>query len=85
MMFGTDPVAIDRLLLDVIENQRKAEGAISVWDRSPESLVSDANAVLVTEPNRNRYIREPGHIEFAARFGLGEYDIRKIRVQRIEL
>ena len=38
MMFGTDPVAIDRLLLDVIEAKRKAEDAISVWDRSPERL-----------------------------------------------
>ena len=26
IMFGTDPVAIDRLLLDIIDNKRKAEG-----------------------------------------------------------
>ena len=38
IMFGTDPVAIDRLLLDIIENKRKAEGVLSIWDRSPESL-----------------------------------------------
>ena len=35
IMFGTDPVAIDRLLLDIIEDKRKAEGVISIWDRSP--------------------------------------------------
>ena len=33
MKFGTDPVAIDRLLIDIIDNKRKQEGAISVWDR----------------------------------------------------
>src|SRR3954452_7107285 len=36
IMFGTDPVAMDRLLIDIIENKRKAENAISVWERSPQ-------------------------------------------------
>ena len=31
--FGTDPVAIDRFLIDVINDKRKQEGAISVWER----------------------------------------------------
>ena len=35
IMFGTDPVAIDRLLLDIIEKERRAHGAISIWDRLP--------------------------------------------------
>ena len=30
MKFGTDPVAMDRLLIDIIDEKRKAEGAISV-------------------------------------------------------
>ena len=38
ILFGTDPVAIDRLLLDIIEDKRRAEGVLSVWDRSPASL-----------------------------------------------
>jgi hypothetical protein len=38
IMFGTDAVAMDRLLIDIIENKRKAEGAPSVWDRSPANL-----------------------------------------------
>ena len=33
MKFGTDPVAIDRFLIDVIDDKRKQEGAISVWER----------------------------------------------------
>src|SRR5206468_3488436 len=41
ILLGTDPVAIDRLLLDIIENKRKAEGAISIWDRSPKYLRVD--------------------------------------------
>ena len=33
----------------------------------------------------DRYLREPGHIEYASRLGLGVYDIKKIQVRRIEL
>src|SRR5438445_2544476 len=38
ILFGTDPVAIDRLLLDIIEEERKRHGARSIWDRAPDSL-----------------------------------------------
>lgn len=76
MMFGTDPVAIDRLLLDVIEEKRKQEHAISVWDRSASTL----HRGFERDPGANNFIREPGHIEFAAGLGLGTYDIHKIRV-----
>ncbi len=82
MMFGTDPVAIDRLLLDLIEEKRKAEGAPSLWDRSTDIL--DRRAHL--DFHKNTFIREPGHIEYAARnFGLGEYDKSKIRVTSVEI
>jgi hypothetical protein len=82
MMFGTDPVAIDRLLLDLIEEKRKAEGAPSLWDRSPSKI--DPRAHL--DFHRNTFIREPGHIEYAAKnFGLGEYDTNRIAVTSAEL
>jgi hypothetical protein len=29
-------------------------------------------------PNINRFIREPGHIEYSSKLGLGVYDTRKI-------
>jgi uncharacterized Fe-S center protein len=80
MMFGTDPVAMDRLLIDVIENERRRHGAISVWDRSPHTLGS--GAARDHDPNVNIYIREPGHIEYASTLGLGVYDINKIQVRR---
>lgn len=84
MMFGTDPVAIDRLLIDIIDRKRAAEHAISVWDRSPRYLARLWNNSSA-DPNVNRYIREPGHIEYAVRFGLGVYDIGKIQVKKVEL
>ena len=81
MMFGTDPVAMDRLLIDVIENKRKAEGAPSIWDRAPERIKFEREV----DPSVNRFIREPGHIEYASKLGLGVYDIGQIRKKEIEL
>jgi uncharacterized protein (DUF362 family) len=82
MMFGTDPVAIDRLLIDLIEDKRKAEGAPSLWDRSP--AIIDRRAHL--DFHKNTFIREPGHIEYAAKtFGLGEYDKSRIKVTQVEV
>ncbi len=81
MMFGTDPVAMDRLLIDVIDGKRKAEGAPSIWDRSPQRVRRDGEA----DPQFNHFIREPGHVEYAAGLGLGVYDIDKIDLRTIEL
>jgi uncharacterized protein (DUF362 family) len=81
IVFGTDPVAMDRLLIDVIEKKRKSENAISVWDRSMDKVKRGHNE----DPNVNHFIREPGHIEYAAKFGLGVYDIAKIHVTEIEV
>jgi hypothetical protein len=80
IVFGTDPVAIDRLLLDVIENKRKAEGAISIWDRSMANIKPG-----VLDKRYGSFIREPGHIEFASKLGLGVYDINRIAVTGIEV
>jgi uncharacterized protein (DUF362 family) len=77
MKFGTDPVAMDRYLIDVIDNKRKQEGAISVWERDMKyfsSKLEDWQA----NPNVNRFIREPGHIEYSSTLGLGVYDTKKI-------
>ena len=83
IMFGTDPVAIDRLLLDIIENERRAHGALSIWDRSPSSLKVDDGRARDADPNVNIIIREPGHVEYAATLGLGVYDRAKIKVQDV--
>ncbi len=65
ILFGTDPVAIDRLLLDIIEDKRREQGAISIWDRSPASLKMDDARARDADPNVNIIIREPGHVEYA--------------------
>jgi hypothetical protein len=83
IMFGTDPVAIDRLLLDIIETKRREEGALSIWDRSPGSLRMDDTRARDADPNVNIIIREPGHVEFASSLGLGVYDLAKIKVQDV--
>jgi hypothetical protein len=85
IMFGTDPVAIDRLLLDIIDEERKRQGAISIWDRSEKTLDFINGKRRDEDPNVNIIIREPGHIDFAAKLGLGVSDIRKIQLQEIEI
>ncbi len=85
IMFGTDPVAIDRLLVDIIDNERKARGAISIWDRSPKYLKADNSAARDADPNVNIIIREPGHVEYAGKIGLGVHDLEKIQLKEIEV
>jgi len=85
MLFGTDPVAIDRLLLDIVDEKRKVEGAISIWDRSPAYLKTDDTAARDLDPNVNILIREPGHVEYASRLGLGVYDRARIKVRELEV
>ncbi len=79
LMIGTDPVAMDHILIDIIEAKRKAEGAVSIFDRSREHLGNNR------DPNKNAYIREPGHVEYASKLGLGVYDEAKIQVKKVEL
>jgi uncharacterized protein (DUF362 family) len=79
LMIGTDPVAMDHQLIEIIEAKRKAEGAVSIFDRAREHLGDNH------DPNRNAFIREPGHVEYAGKLGLGVFDAAKIQVKAIEL
>ncbi|QQS49648.1 MAG: DUF362 domain-containing protein [Acidobacteriota bacterium] len=83
IMFGTDPVAIDRLLLDIIDDERKRRGAISIWNRDRKSLDFISGKDRDEDPNTNIIIREPGHVAYAARLGLGIDDINKIRLEEL--
>jgi uncharacterized protein (DUF362 family) len=85
ILFGTDPVAIDRLLLDIIDEKRKACGAISIYDRSPRYLKMDDGPARDANPNVNIIIREPGHVEYAATLGLGVADRARIAVEDVEV
>jgi Domain of unknown function (DUF362) len=85
IMFGTDPVAIDRLLLDIIDDERKRRGAISIWNRDKKTLVYNTGGAYDKNPNINLFIREPGHVEYAGNLGLGVHDKKKIEVKGIEV
>jgi uncharacterized Fe-S center protein len=85
IMFSTDPVAIDRLLLDIIENERKRHGAISIWNRSEKTLDFINGRQRDEDPNTNIIIREPGHVAYAAKLGLGVDNIKQIQVREIEV
>jgi uncharacterized protein (DUF362 family) len=85
ILFGTDPVAIDRLLLDIIDNKRREQGVISIWDRSPASLRTNDTRARDQDPNVNIIIREPGHVEYASTLGLGVYDRAKIKLENITI
>jgi hypothetical protein len=83
MLFSTDPVASDRILLDIIDAKRAAENAISVWNHSPETMGKPRE--FASNPNLNRFKREPGHIEYASKLGLGVYDKAKIELLEVRL
>ena len=83
IMFGTDPVAIDRLLLDIVDNERKARGAVSIWNRDRNTLDFINHKNRDTDPNVNIIIREPGHVDYASHLGLGVSDVQKIRVKEL--
>ena len=85
IMFGTDPVAIDRLLLDVIDDERKRRGAISIWNRDEKTLDFNNGGDRDKDPNVNIIIREPGHVEYAGSLGLGVHDKNKIQVKEVEV
>src|SRR5215475_14020096 len=84
IMFGTDPVAIDRLLLDIIEDERKRRGAISIWNRDEKTLDFNNGGDRDKDPN-NIIIREPAHVEYAGNLGLGVHDKNKIQVKEVEV
>jgi hypothetical protein len=79
IMIGTDPVAMDHKLIQLIEAKRKAEGAPSLFDRSREHIGNKL------EPDVNPFFREPGHVEYAGKLGLGVFDDSKIKLKVIEL
>jgi hypothetical protein len=85
IQFATDPVAVDRLLLDIIDDERKRRGAISIWNRDEKSLDFNNGGNRDQDPNVNIIIREPGHVEYAGKLGLGVHDINQIEVKEIEV
>jgi Domain of unknown function (DUF362) len=85
ILIGTDPVAIDRLMRDVIDQKRTEVGALSIFNRSPEKVRMDQATERNQGPDVDIIFREPEHIEYAATLGLGVADRAKIAVRDVAL
>jgi uncharacterized protein (DUF362 family) len=77
LYIGTDPVALDTVELQAIDNKRREKGAPSVWDHDPKSITMN-NEEFFHDPTRNLFYRQPGHIAAAGKLGLGISDLQKI-------
>jgi uncharacterized protein (DUF362 family) len=84
LYIGTDPVAIDTLELEAIENKRRAKGAPSLWDHDPKSITM-SNQEFFHDPSKNLFYRQPGHIAAAGKLGLGISDMKQIDRRTIRL
>jgi hypothetical protein len=76
LLFGTDPVAVDRIELEIVEQKRKAVGVPSIWDRGPQHLGNSGE--MQRTALKNPFVREPGHIKTASSLGLGTWELDRI-------
>ena len=81
IVVGTDPVAMDHTLIEMIEEKRKEHGAPSLFDRSPQHIRNGPEL----DKNFNSFIREPGHVEYAGKLGLGIYNRADIKEKIVQL
>ncbi len=81
LVVGTDPVAMDHLLIEMIEEKRRQEDAPSIFDRS-EAHVRPGPEL---DPQYNSFIREPGHVEYAGHLGLGVFERSRIKEKIVQL
>jgi len=83
LLIGTDPVAVDRVELEIVEQKRREAGAPSLWDRNPAYLGRSSDIERTAQ--KNPFYREPNHIRTASQLGLGTWDLDKIDRRRIEI
>lgn len=83
LLFGTDPVAVDRIELEIVEQKRRDVGAPSLWDRNPANLGTTAE--MQQTAHKNRFYREPGHIKTASDLGLGRWELEQIEHRRLRV
>ncbi len=72
MYFSTDPVAMDKTGLKIIDEKRKAMGMLPIATAKPD-------------PDSTFLNMQVEHIEIAGALGLGIYDDKKIDVRRVKL
>jgi uncharacterized protein (DUF362 family) len=83
LLIGTDPVAIDRIELEIVEQKRREVGAPSLWDRNPTYLGRSSDIERTAQ--KNPFYREPNHIRTASQLGLGTWELEKIDRRRVEV
>lgn len=83
LLIGTDPVAVDRIELEIVEQKRREVGAPSLFDRNPANLGRSADIERTAQ--KNPFYREPNHIRTAAELGLGTWELEKIERKRIDV
>ncbi|MGH9373179.1 MAG: DUF362 domain-containing protein [Vicinamibacterales bacterium] len=83
LLVGTDPVAMDRIELEIVEEKRKEVGVPSLWDRDPGNLGTSGD--MQRTARKNPFYREPGHIRTASELGLGTWKLEEIQRQRLEV
>jgi uncharacterized protein (DUF362 family) len=84
LFIGTDPVGMDTVELEAIEKKRREQGAISVWDNDPKTLTTDSGE-FYRNPDKNLFVRQPGHIAAAGKLGLGVSDVKLIDHRQLRL
>jgi uncharacterized protein (DUF362 family) len=77
LYFGTDPVAMDTVELQAIEDKRREKRAPSVWEHDAKSITANADEFF-HDPTKNLFYRQPGHIAAAGTLGLGISDPKRI-------
>ena len=84
LLLSTDPVAMDRIELEAIDQKRKENGAPSVWEHDAKSITKD-HREFYGDASKNLFFRQPGHIEAAGKLGLGVYDLKAIDHRKLEI
>ena len=83
LLIGTDPVAVDRIELEIVEQKRKEVGVPSLWDRDPKYLGTSSD--MQKTAFKNPFYREPGHIKTAAELGLGKWELKEIDHRKVDV
>jgi hypothetical protein len=83
LLFGTDPVAIDRVELEIVEAKRRELGVPPLADRNPANLGTTGD--MQKTAHKNPHYREPGHIRTAAELGLGKWELSEIDHRKVRL
>jgi uncharacterized protein (DUF362 family) len=83
LLFGTDPVAMDRIELEIVEEKRRSLGVPPLADRNPANLGSTAD--MQRTAHKNAHYREPGHIKTASELGLGTWELEKVDHRKVRL